>query len=70
MQIKANQKCRIAEITGGENLHSKLMSLGLYKGKELIKLSHIGLRGPVVIKTGRTILALGHGIAMKIIVEA
>ncbi len=69
VQIKANNKVRVLEILGGSNLESKLLSMGVYKGKPLIKLSHIGLRGPVVIKSGRSILALGHGVAEKIIVE-
>ena len=43
--------------------------MGAYKGKEIEKVSHIGLKGPVVIKVGRSILALGHGVAAKIIVE-
>jgi len=68
-QLKGNQKAKIADILGGRGVTSKLMSLGIYKGKEILKLSHIGLRGPVVIKAGRTILALGHGIAEKIAVE-
>ena len=69
LQIKENEKVKILEITGGSNLESKLMSMGVYKGKEVAKLSHIGLRGPVVIKSGRSILALGHSVAAKIIVE-
>ncbi len=69
VQIKANEKVKILEILGGSNLESKLLSMGVYKGKQVIKLSHIGLRGPVVIKSGRSILALGHGVAEKIIVE-
>jgi len=68
-QIKANSKGKIVEILGGANLQSKLMSMGVRSGKEFAKLSHIGLEGPVVIKVGRTILALGHSIASKIIVE-
>ena len=69
-QAKANHKYRITEILGGGNLQNKLMNMGMYKGRELTKLSHIGLRGPVVIKTGRSILALGHDIATKVMVEA
>jgi Fe2+ transport system protein FeoA len=69
-QLKANHKGKIAEVTGGGNLHNKLMNMGVYKGREVTKLSHIGLRGPVVIKVGRGILALGHNVAAKIIVEA
>ena len=69
LHIKENEKAKILEILGGSNLEKRLMSMGVYKGKELIKVSHIGLKGPVVIKVGRTILALGHGVAAKIIVE-
>lgn len=68
-QLKANHKGKIIEIAGGVNLHNKLMNMGMYKGKEVTKLSHIGLKGPAVIKTGRSILALGHSIATKIMIE-
>lgn len=69
-QAKAEQKVKITGFLGGLGLQSKLMTMGVYKGREVTKLSHIGLRGPVVIKSGRSILALGHGVAAKIIVEA
>jgi Fe2+ transport system protein FeoA len=68
-QIKANCKGKVVEIIGGTNLQDRLMNMGVYKGKEVTKLSHIGLRGPVVIKAGRSILALGHGVAAKVILE-
>ena len=70
IQLKANRKVKVIEISGGTNLQKRLMHMGIYKGKEVIKLSHIGLRGPVVIKSGSSILAMGHGMAEKIIVEA
>ncbi len=69
IKLGANHKGKIVEISGGLILHNKLMNMGIYEGKEVTKLSHIGLRGPVVIKVGRSILALGYGIAMKIIIE-
>ncbi|MDD5006096.1 MAG: FeoA family protein [Candidatus Omnitrophica bacterium] len=68
-QMKANQKGKVIELLGGAGLQNKLMNMGVYNGKEVTKLSHIGLRGPVVIKSGRSILALGHGIATKVIIE-
>ncbi len=68
-QLKTNQKGRIAEVLGKTNLQNKLMNMGVYKGKEVSKISHIGLKGPVVIKAGRSILALGNSIAVKIMVE-
>jgi len=69
VHVKANRKGKVAEIAGGGNLHKRLMNMGVYTGREITKLSHIGLRGPVVIKVGRSILALGHGVAAKVIVE-
>jgi len=69
VQIKANELVKILEILGGSNLENKLLSMGVYKGKSVTKLSHIGLKGPVVIKTGRSILALGHSVAEKIIIQ-
>ncbi|MBM3248552.1 MAG: ferrous iron transport protein A [Candidatus Omnitrophica bacterium] len=69
VSLEPNRKGRVVEILGGASLNNKLMSMGLYIGKEITKLSHIGLRGPVVIKVGRSILALGHGMASKIMVE-
>ena len=69
IQLKANCKSKIVEILGGSNLQKRLMSMEVFPGKDVTKLSHIGLRGPVVIKAGRSILALGHNVAAKIIVE-
>jgi Fe2+ transport system protein FeoA len=70
VQMKADSRGKVVEISGGSNLVSRLMNMSVFKGKEVTKLSYVGLRGPVVIKVGRSILALGHGVAAKIIVEA
>jgi Fe2+ transport system protein FeoA len=70
VHIKPNHRGRVLEISGGAGLQNRLMSMGLYVGKEITKLSYIGLRGPVVIRVGRSVLALGHGMAAKIIVES
>ncbi|TAM35472.1 ferrous iron transport protein A, partial [bacterium] len=45
------------------------MSMGIYHGREITKISSIGLKGPVAIKVGRSVLVLGHGVANKITVE-
>lgn len=67
IRLKPGRKGKVIEVLGGTNLHNKLMHMGIFKGKEIAKLSHIGLRGPVVIKAGRSILALGHDVAVKVI---
>jgi ferrous iron transport protein A len=68
-QMREQQKGKVVEINAGTALQNRLLSLGVYPGKEITKLSHFALRGPVAIKVGRTVLALGHGMASKIIVE-
>jgi len=69
VRLKANCKGKVAEILDGGNLQNKLANMGVHKGKEVTKLSHIGLRCPIVIRAGRSILALGHGVANKVMVE-
>ena len=67
--MKEKQKGRICEIAAGSWTQNKFMSMGIYVGKEITKVSHFALRGAVTIKAGRTVLALGHGMAAKINVE-
>ncbi|MDD5679642.1 MAG: FeoA family protein [Candidatus Omnitrophica bacterium] len=67
--LKPDQDGKVSEILGGGGLQHRLTSMGLHIGMKITKLSHIGLRGPVVIKVGRSVLALGHGMAAKVIVE-
>jgi ferrous iron transport protein A len=69
VKAKKNYKGRIAEISALPATQNKFMSLGLYKGREITKLSHFALRGPVTIKAGRSVIALGHSMAAKIILE-
>lgn len=67
--MKKNQKGKVAEISAGAILQNRFMSMGIYKGSQIKKLNHIALRGPVTIKVGRSVLALGHSMAAKIIVD-
>jgi len=69
VQLKEKQKGKIIEISGGSNLRNRLMSMGVYEGREIIKLSHFALRGPVAVKVGRSVFAIGHSMAGKIILE-
>jgi len=69
LHLKADLKARVAEISGGSVLKHRMMSLGVYPGREIVKLSHIGLKGPVTIKVGRAHIAIGHSMAAKVILE-
>lgn len=50
-------------------LRSRLNNMGLHLGRDIIKINHLALRGPVTVKMGRSTIAIGHGVARKIIVE-
>ena len=67
--MKAKERGRVVEISGGSAFSNRMMSMGIYAGREITKLSHFALRGPITIKVGRSTLALGHGMAVKIMVE-
>ena len=69
IKMRANQKGKIIEISGGHILQHRSMSMGIYIGREIRKLSHFALRGPVTIKVGRSVIALGYGMASKVFVE-
>ncbi|MFH1641126.1 MAG: FeoA domain-containing protein [Candidatus Omnitrophota bacterium] len=69
VKMKENQKGKVIEVSGGGSLYNKLMSLGIYPGREITKLSNFAMRGPVTLKVGRSVFALGHGMAAKITVE-
>ncbi|MBM3255391.1 MAG: ferrous iron transport protein A [Candidatus Omnitrophica bacterium] len=69
LQMKRNQRGRIIDISGGTALLSRMMSMGLYSGREITKVGQMALRGAVTIKVGRAVIALGHGMARKIILE-
>jgi ferrous iron transport protein A len=59
----------IKTIRGGYGLVKKLDALGIREGKEITKISRQWLKGPVVIRAGKTEIALGYGMARRIMVE-
>lgn len=59
---------RIVSVSGGKNLTKRLTVMGMLDGTCIQMLQHKTNSG-VVILCGETRLALGHGMAHKIIVE-
>lgn len=71
IQAPSDTPLRIAGISGGHGARRRLLALGFHKS-DIIELdSRSILRGPVLIKnlTSDTSVALGRGIAQKILVE-
>jgi len=71
LDVPQGQNFRIVEIKGGPGLHRRLLALGFHRG-DLVTLDREALMGgPVLVKNlaTDTRVALGRGIAQKILVE-
>ncbi len=71
LEIPQGQKFRILEIKGGPGLHRRLLSLGFHRGDLVALDGEALLGGPILVKNlnSDTRIALGRGIARKILVE-
>ncbi len=68
-EMKRGESGLIREIRGGYGFARRMESMNIRAGKRLIKLSTIFKRGPVTIQIDHTQLALGYGMAQRILVE-
>jgi ferrous iron transport protein A len=59
----------ITTINGGYGLIQKLDVLGIRVGIEITKVSRQWLKGPVIIRSGSTEIAIGYGMARRIKIE-
>jgi ferrous iron transport protein A len=59
----------IAGLRGGPGFRARLRALGLVEGQSLQKLSRVGLGGPVVVLVNRAQVAVGRGMAGRIVVR-
>ena len=69
IELKSKESGIIKQIQGGKRLNEKLSSLGVYINKNITKISGALLQGPVVIRIDKMEIALGRGMASKILVE-
>ncbi len=58
----------VIQIRGGGRLVMRLSAMGIRPGKRITKLSAMIMRGPVTIEVDRMQLAIGYGMASKIVV--
>jgi len=68
-QMKAGQTGTIIQILGGRGLARRLEALGIRPGGVVTKTSSALFRGPVTLKANNTQVAIGFGMANKILVE-
>lgn len=68
-RMQTGQSGRVVEIQGGFGVVDRLNALGIIPGKRITKISSMLARGPVAIQVDRAQLAIGYGMANKIIVQ-
>jgi len=66
--MRPGQSGMIVEIQGGFGLINRLNGLGILPGKRVRKISAMIARGPVTIEVDRVQVAIGFGMAKRIIV--
>lgn len=67
--LKPGESGRIAGIDGGAGMVNRLASLDIRPGRRITKLSSGFMRGPVTIEVDRAQVAVGFGMAKRILVE-
>ena len=70
IQAKTGQTVRIVCFKGGIGLEHKLRQLGLIPGDRAKILRHAPLGGPILVEVDGRSVALGRGVASKVVVEA
>jgi len=58
----------VVQIHGGYGMVSRLGAMGIRPGKRVTKISAMFMRGPVTVQVDRAQLAIGYGMASRIIV--
>ncbi|MEA1939938.1 MAG: FeoA family protein [Candidatus Caldatribacteriota bacterium] len=66
---KEDQKVKVISISGGWGIRQRLGCLGIHSGNEIIIKKSAIMRGPILVSVHGNQVALGRGIANKIIVE-
>ena len=68
VQLVPGARAIVRDIRGGADFSGRLAGMGLAKGACIEILQNAG-RGPVLVRTHETRIALGRGEALKILVE-
>ena len=67
--MRRGQTGIVVQINAGHGMVRRLEVMGVRLGVKITKRSAQLLRGPVTVQVGRTELALGFGIAQRVMVE-
>ncbi len=68
-QVDRNKPVEVTGFLGGHGVKQKLNALGIRKGKDLTKLNDSFIGGPVTVEVDNAKIAIGRGMADKILVK-
>ncbi len=68
-KIFESRKARVIDIQGGQGIRQRLGQMGIHPGDTITILRFGALRGPILVEVHGSQVALGRGIASRIIVE-
>jgi len=68
-EMRTGQTGTVVGVMGGHGLIRRLDALGIRPGRKVTKLSSTLFRGPIILRVDNTQVAVGFGMARKIIVE-
>lgn len=68
-EMRTGQTGTVVGVLGGHGLTRRLDALGIRPGKKVTKVSSTLFHGPVTLRVDNTRVAVGFGMAKKIIVE-
>jgi len=67
--VKKSQKVKVINISGGWGMRQRLGGLGIHPGDKIIVKKSAIMRGPILIDIHGNQVALGRGVARRIMVE-
>lgn len=68
-EMRTGQTGTVIEVLGGSGLVRRLDALGIRAGKKVTKISSTLFRGPITLGVDSARVAVGFGMARRIIVE-
>lgn len=67
--VREGEPVQVVEVLGGHGLVGRLESMGIRPGTEIRKVSSVFMRGPVTVEVHGTRVAMGFGMARKVLVR-
>ena len=68
-EMRTGQTGTVIGVMGGRGLVQRLDALGIRQGRKITKVSSALFRGPVMLRVNSAQVAVGYGMARKIIIE-